>query len=193
MWRTKRKKVITEAKEKPQVVAMFTENNRFHDIIRFNEKYIIRYDVVENKAKSVRCGVHSLPVAIEHLKTKFPEIEEVKDSIINENMPPMPPQSHPGGKPPMAPPPGHMPARPVGFGYTMPMHIRPNDVLRVAMVNRKPKFKAKDKVEHDIHGVGTIRSVKTKSNGIIMQPTYKVKFKGNKKLVTCQEWELTRI
>ena len=38
MWRTKRKKVITEAKEKPQVVAMFTENNRFHDIIRYNEK-----------------------------------------------------------------------------------------------------------------------------------------------------------
>lgn len=78
MWRTKRKKVITEAKEKPQVVATFKENNRIHDIVRYNEKYIIRYNVIENKAKSVRCGVNSLPVAIDYLKTKFPQIEEVK-------------------------------------------------------------------------------------------------------------------
>ena len=72
-----RKKVITEAAQKPQTVAQFKADNQLHDIIHYNNKYIIRFNVDNNKAKSVRCGVHSLPVAVNYLKKRFPNAEQV--------------------------------------------------------------------------------------------------------------------
>lgn len=74
----KKSKGITESK----LVARFTENNNVHEIVKNKQGgYNIRYNVVEGKAQSVRGSVKSLPVALDVLKKRFPEAEEVK---INE-------------------------------------------------------------------------------------------------------------
>lgn len=71
----KKSKGIKESK----VVARYSAGNKIHEIA-LNKKglYNIRYNVVEGKAQTVRGGVKSLPVAIDVLKKRFPEAEEIK-------------------------------------------------------------------------------------------------------------------
>lgn len=76
----KKSKGITESK----LVARFTENNNVHEIVKNKQGgYNIRYNVVEGKAQSVRGSVKSLPVALDVLKKRFPEAEEVKLNEIS--------------------------------------------------------------------------------------------------------------
>lgn len=76
----KKSKGLKESK----VVARFTENNNVHEIVKNKlGGYNIRYNVVEGKAQSVRGSVKSLPVALDVLKKRFPEAEEVKLNEIS--------------------------------------------------------------------------------------------------------------
>ena len=76
----KKSKGITESK----LVARFTENNNVHEIVKNKQGgYNIRYNVVEGKAQSVRGSVKSLPVALDVLKKRFPEAEEIKLNEIS--------------------------------------------------------------------------------------------------------------
>lgn len=76
---------LKESKREVHVVAKFQENNNVHEIVKTEKGYNIRYNVVEGKAKSTRCAVKSLPVALNALKKKFPEAEEIKmNEALNE-------------------------------------------------------------------------------------------------------------
>lgn len=76
----KKSKGLKESK----VVARFTENNNVHEIVKNKlGGYNIRYNVIEGKAQSVRGSVKSLPVALDVLKKRFPEAEEVKLNEIS--------------------------------------------------------------------------------------------------------------
>ena len=83
----KKAKGIEESK-KSNVVAVFTENNNTHEIVRNSKgNYNIRYNVVEGKARFTKAGVKSLPVAVDSLKKRFPEAKEVKsikETKLNE-------------------------------------------------------------------------------------------------------------
>ena len=83
----KKAKGIQESK-KSNVVAVFTENNNTHEIVRNSKgNYNIRYNVVEGKARFTKAGVKSLPVAVDSLKKRFPEAKEVKsikETKLNE-------------------------------------------------------------------------------------------------------------
>lgn len=83
----KKAKGIQESK-KSNIVAVFTENNNTHEIVRNSKgNYNIRYNVVEGKARFTKAGVKSLPVAVDSLKKRFPEAKEVKsikETKLNE-------------------------------------------------------------------------------------------------------------
>lgn len=71
MWRTNRKKVVTEAQQVPRIAARFCYQDKIYDIV-YNGKYNITCN------GKTRCGVNSLSVAVDYLKKNFPGIEEVK-------------------------------------------------------------------------------------------------------------------
>lgn len=83
----KKAKGLEESK-KSNIVAVFTENNNTHEIVRNSKgNYNIRYNVVEGKARFTKAGVKSLPVAVDSLKKRFPEAKEVKsikETKLNE-------------------------------------------------------------------------------------------------------------
>lgn len=83
----KKAKGLEESK-KSNIVAVFTENNNTHEIVRNSRgNYNIRYNVVEGKARFTKAGVKSLPVAVDSLKKRFPEAKEVKaikETKLNE-------------------------------------------------------------------------------------------------------------
>ena len=76
----KKSKKIKESKETSKVilVAKYQEGNNTHQIVRNDGKYMIRYNVNENKALSSYGPIDSLSVAIEALMKRCPKAEQVK-------------------------------------------------------------------------------------------------------------------
>ena len=76
----KKSKKIKESKEtsKAILVAKYQEGNNTHQIVRNDGKYMIRYNVNENKALSSYGPIDSLSVAIEALMKRCPKAEQVK-------------------------------------------------------------------------------------------------------------------
>ena len=76
----KKSKKIKESKEtsKTILVAKYQEGNNTHQIVRNDGKYMIRYNVNENKALSSYGPIDSLSVAIEALMKRCPKAEQVK-------------------------------------------------------------------------------------------------------------------
>lgn len=66
--------------QKPQIVARFKNNNDEHQIVRTpSGKYCILYFVKDGKARATKSGVQFLPTAIEAIKKRYPNVEEIKD------------------------------------------------------------------------------------------------------------------
>lgn len=76
----KKSKKIKESKEesKASLVAKFQEGNNTHQIVKNGGKYMIRYNVNEDKALSSYGPIDSLSVAIETLMKRCPKAEQVK-------------------------------------------------------------------------------------------------------------------
>lgn len=75
----KKSKKIKESKDtKTVLVAKFQEGNNTHQIIKNDGKYMIRYNVNEDKALSSYGPIDSLSVAIEALMKRCPKAEQVK-------------------------------------------------------------------------------------------------------------------
>ena len=75
----KKSKKIKESKDtKTVLVAKFKEGNNTHQIIKNDGKYMIRYNVNEDKALSSYGPIDSLSVAIEALMKRCPKAEQVK-------------------------------------------------------------------------------------------------------------------
>lgn len=77
-WKKSKKLKESKKESKATLVAKFQEGNNTHQIIKNDGKYMIRYNVNEDKALSSYGPIDSLSVAIETLMKRCPKAEQVK-------------------------------------------------------------------------------------------------------------------